>query len=41
MKHMNMSVPRDCGIRYGTLSLALLCLSCLGLHSEKLARREG
>jgi len=27
MKHMNMSVPRDCGIRYGALGLALLFAS--------------
>jgi hypothetical protein len=39
MKHMNMSVPRDCGIRYGALSLALL-LACpaLAYKGEKLAK---
>lgn len=39
MKHMNMSVPRDCGIQYGALSLALL-LACpaLAYTGEKLAK---
>jgi uncharacterized membrane protein YkoI len=39
MKHMNMSVPRDCGIRYGALGLALL-LACpvLAYTGEELAK---
>ena len=39
MKHMNMSVPRDCGIRYGALGLALL-LACpaLAYTGERLAK---
>ncbi len=39
MKHMNTSVPRDRGIRYGALSLALL-LACpaLAYTGEELAK---
>ncbi len=39
MKHMNRSVPRNCGIRYGALSLALL-LACpaMAYTGEKLAK---
>jgi hypothetical protein len=39
MNHMNMSVPRDRGIRYGVLGLALL-LACpaLAFTGEKLAK---
>jgi hypothetical protein len=36
---MNMSVPRDCGIRYGALSLALLfACPALAYTGEKLAK---
>jgi hypothetical protein len=39
MKHMNMSVPRDCDIRYGALSLALLfACPALAYTGEKLAK---
>ena len=39
MKHMNTSVPRDCGIRYGALSLALLfACPALAYTGEKLAK---
>ena len=39
MKHMNLSVPGDCGIRYGPLALALL-IACpaLACKGEKLAK---
>lgn len=39
MKHMNLSVPGDCGIRYGALALALL-IACpaLAYKGEKLAK---
>ena len=39
MKHMTISIPRDHGIRYGALSLALL-FSCpaLAYTGEKLAK---
>ena len=39
MKHMNISVPRDCCIRYGALSLALLfAFPTLAYTGEKLAK---
>jgi uncharacterized membrane protein YkoI len=39
MKHMNMSVRRDYGIRYGALSLALLfAYPALAYTGEKLAK---
>jgi len=39
MKHMNISVARDCGIRYGALSVALLfSYSALAYTGEKLAK---
>ena len=39
MKHMNMNAPRDCGIRYGALSLALLfACPALAYTGEKLAK---
>ena len=39
MKHISTSVPRDCGIRYGALSLALLCsYPALAYTGEKLAK---
>jgi uncharacterized membrane protein YkoI len=39
MKHMTMSVPRDHGIRYGALSLALLFTwPALAYTGEKLAK---
>ena len=39
MKHIHTNVPRDCGIRYGTLSLALLfACSALAYTGEKLAK---
>ncbi len=39
MKHMNMNIPRDCGIRYGALSLALLfACPALAYTGEKLAK---
>lgn len=39
MKLMNMSVPRDCGIRYGALSLALLfAFPAMAYTGEKLAK---
>ncbi|WGJ16266.1 PepSY domain-containing protein [Methylocapsa sp. D3K7] len=39
MKHMKMSVPRDCGIRYGALILALLfACPALAYKGEKLAK---
>jgi Peptidase propeptide and YPEB domain len=39
MKHINMSVPRDCGIRYGALSLALLfACPAFAYTGEKLAK---
>jgi uncharacterized membrane protein YkoI len=39
VKHMNMSVRRDCGIRYGALSLALLfACPALAYTGEKLAK---
>ena len=39
MKHMNMSVPRDCCIRYAVLSLALLfACPALAYTGEKLAK---
>jgi hypothetical protein len=39
MKHINTSVPRDCGIRYGALSLALLfACPALAYTGEKLAK---
>jgi hypothetical protein len=39
MKQMNTSLPRNCGIRYGALGLALL-LACpaLAYKGEKLAK---
>jgi Peptidase propeptide and YPEB domain len=41
MKHMNTSVPRNCGIRYAVLGLALL-LACpaLAYKGEKLAKDD-
>ena len=39
MKHTNMSIRRDCGIRYGALSLALLfACPALAYTGEKLAK---
>jgi uncharacterized membrane protein YkoI len=39
MKHINASVPRDCGIRCGALSLALLFVyPALAYTGEKLAK---
>jgi uncharacterized membrane protein YkoI len=39
MKHMNMSARRDCGIRYGALSLVLLfAYPALAYTGEKLAK---
>ena len=39
MKHIDTSVPRDCGIRYGALSLALLfACPALAYTGEKLAK---
>jgi Peptidase propeptide and YPEB domain len=39
VKHMNMRIPRDRGIRYGVLSLALLfACPALGYTGEKLAK---
>jgi hypothetical protein len=39
MKHINMSVPRDRGIRYGALSLALLfACPAFAYTGEKLAK---
>jgi uncharacterized membrane protein YkoI len=39
MKHINANVPRDCGIRYGALSLALLfACPALAYTGEKLAK---
>ena len=39
MKHMNTSVRRDCGIRYGALGLALLfACPALAYTGEKLAK---
>jgi peptidase YpeB-like protein len=39
MKHINASVPRDCGIRYGALSLALLfACPALAYKGENLAK---
>ncbi len=39
MKPMNMSISRDCGIRYGALSLALLFAGpALAYTGEELAK---
>lgn len=39
MKHVNMNVPRDCGIRYEALSLALLfAYPALAYTGQKLAK---
>ena len=39
MKHINMSLPRDRGIRYGALTLALLfACPALAYTGEKLAK---
>ena len=39
MKHMNMNIPRDSGIRYGALGLALLFAGpALAYTGEKLAK---
>ena len=39
MKHMNMSISRVCGIRYGALSLALLfACPALAYKGEELAK---
>jgi uncharacterized membrane protein YkoI len=39
MKHTNMSVPRNCGVRYGALSLALLfACPALAYKGEELAK---
>jgi len=39
MKHTNVSVPRDCGVLYGALSLALLfACPALAYKGEELAK---
>jgi uncharacterized membrane protein YkoI len=39
MKHMNMNIPRDSGIRYGALGLTLLfAFPALAYTGEKLAK---